>query len=159
MSKGDFFDEVDEVIIDEDIQELPEDEDDLFDDNMDEVFGDAEGEEEPKDDYDINDEEDDSFDDTIFGDITAKKERLRKKKITIPVLTNYERTKMLSIRSQQIMNNSPILVDINDVEEKTPYYIALEELKQKKIPFKIKRPLPDNTYEIWHISEFKKIFT
>lgn len=107
----------------------------------------------------LNEEEDlDSDEEEI--DFNEDKEVLRKKKITIPILTKYERTKILCLRSQQIMENSPVLININDMKlPLTPYNIAREELKQKRIPFKVKRNLPDNTYEIWKITEFKKIFT
>ena len=113
-----------------------------------------------EDDVELLDEELDDDDILIDteDDEEEKEIKLRKKKITLPVMTKYEITKVLAMRSQQIMNNSPVLVDISDIEQLTPYNIALKELKERKIPFKIKRPLMDNTYEIWSIKEFKKIF-
>ncbi len=35
--------------------------------------------------------------------------------------------------------------------------IAEEELRQRKTPFIIKRPLPNNTFEYWKIEQFEKI--
>jgi len=45
---------------------------------------------------------------------------------------------------------------IKGIENKTPTEIAELELKHNMIPFKIKRPLPNNTYEIWKLSELEK---
>lgn len=136
--------------INEDIEEINEEineEEELLDEEYTEI--------------NYNDDEDDDDDDSSFSyeeDNKEIKSFRKKKKITIPVLTKYEKTSILSIRSQQIMDNSPILIDISNIKNLTPYNIALEELKQKKIPFKIKRTLPDKTYEIWHIKDFKYIF-
>ena len=41
----------------------------------------------------------------------------------------------------------------NLLKEKTAYNIALEELMQKRIPFKIKRNYPDGKVEIWDIED------
>lgn len=115
-----------------------------------------EGEEEEEEGED-EDLEDDIIIDTEDDDEDSKIKQ-RKKKITLPIMTKYEITKVLAMRSQQIMNNSPVLVDVSDITPLTPYNIALKELKERKIPFKIKRPLMDNTYEIWSIKDFKRIF-
>ena len=61
---------------------------------------------------------------------------------------------LLGYRTLQIMNGSDVFVDI---ESKEPLDIAKEELKQKKIPFKIKRKLPNGNVEIWNISDFENI--
>jgi DNA-directed RNA polymerase subunit K/omega len=37
------------------------------------------------------------------------------------------------------------------------YLIALEEYKQKKIPFIIQRPLPNGTCEYWKFSDLEQI--
>ena len=70
---------------------------------------------------------------------------------TVGRLTKYERTKVISERSTQISNGSPILV------EKPPnvtnaYEIAILELQAHKIPFLIKRPY-GNTYEYWKLKD------
>lgn len=103
------------------------------------------------------DEEEDEEEIVIDKVIEKKKTKERKIKITIPILTIYERTQLISFRAQQIMNNSPVLVDVSKISNPTPLTIAEEELKQKVIPFKFKRNLPDNTYEIWDITEFKRL--
>jgi len=79
----------------------------------------------------------------------------RRTKITVPKLSVYEKTKILAYRAQQIMNNAVPCVDVTKMTTPlTPYNIAIEELKQKVIPFKVVRELPDNTFEVWSITDF-----
>jgi DNA-directed RNA polymerase subunit K/omega len=37
------------------------------------------------------------------------------------------------------------------------YLIALKELEEKKIPVIIRRPLPNNTSEYWHLKDLEII--
>lgn len=68
-------------------------------------------------------------------------------------LTKYEKTKVLSERIQQLANNAKPLIsnpqNYNDIHS-----IAYEELRQKKIPFIIRRPV-NNTYEYWKLEDLK----
>ena len=73
------------------------------------------------------------------------------KYITSKYLNKYEKTKVISERVQQLANNSKPLI-ANPENYTTIYDIALEELKQKKIPFIIKRPI-NNTYEYWKLED------
>jgi DNA-directed RNA polymerase I, II, and III subunit RPABC2 len=72
-------------------------------------------------------------------------------RITLNKLTKYEMVRVLGIRAQQISVGAKSLV--KNIEGKSPIEIAIYELKNKMTPFKIKRPLPNNTYEIWKIKE------
>ena len=71
---------------------------------------------------------------------------------TFPYLTKFERAKILGQRAKQINNGSPIFVKVtpNIIDGHT---IALMELQQKKIPFIIKRPLPNGSNEYWKVSD------
>ncbi|MDC0142054.1 DNA-directed RNA polymerase subunit omega, partial [bacterium] len=73
---------------------------------------------------------------------------------TIPFLTKYERTRVLGCRAKQINNNSDIFIK-NDTNIINSYLIAKEELKQKKIPFIIQRPLPSGISEYWKVSDLE----
>ena len=76
-----------------------------------------------------------------------------KNKITDPCLTKYEKTKVISERCQQIENGSVIYIPLNDKLQDS-YSIALEEFKQKKIPFIICRPLPNSKdFEYWKLND------
>lgn len=71
---------------------------------------------------------------------------------TIPLLTKYEKTKILGMRVKQLNNGAHPYIASN---EKTidNYLIALIELEQKKIPFIIQRPLPNNNFEYWKLHD------
>lgn len=122
------------------------------------------------DDYDFENNEDenedfiDNDDDEIEGDeqkfniITYKdvKENIEnKEKKTVPYLTKFEKAKIIGLRLQQLAYNAEPKVDtsnLNDINE-----IVKEELKQKKIPFIVRRGLPNGNYEDWKIEEFLDI--
>ena len=72
---------------------------------------------------------------------------------TTNILTKYERTKVLSERSEQLSSGAIPL--INTTKTNT-LEIAEEELKQDKIPFIIKR-LINNNYEYWKLEDLIKI--
>lgn len=78
-------------------------------------------------------------------------EKLKKTYITRSKLNKYEKTKIISERAQQLANGSISFLKnpetYNNVQE-----IALEELKQKKIPFIIQRPVP-NGVELWKLED------
>ena len=57
------------------------------------------------------------------------------------ILSKYERVKMIGIRTEQLQRGAEPLVSWTG--EFNPREIALEELKQRKIPFMICRKLPD----------------
>jgi len=72
---------------------------------------------------------------------------------TIPFLTKYEKARIIGKRAMQISIGSPPLVEIGDLE--SPIDIAKKELMERKIPFIIRRPLPDGSYEDWRVDELR----
>ena len=70
---------------------------------------------------------------------------------TIPILTKYEITKILGMRTVQLDNGlEPFISVPSDVIDSST--IAKMELQQKKIPFIIKRPI-NNTFEYWKLED------
>jgi DNA-directed RNA polymerase I, II, and III subunit RPABC2 len=71
---------------------------------------------------------------------------------TYPFLTNFERTKIIGLRANQISRGSVPFVSvpkhITDVRD-----IARLELEQKRLPYLIKRPLPNGTFEYWRLCD------
>ena len=61
---------------------------------------------------------------------------------------------MIGTRALQISKNSPVLVDLGK-DDYDPIMIAERELAEKKIPFVIRRFLPDGSYEDWKLSELE----
>ena len=72
-------------------------------------------------------------------------------RITSKFMTKYERARVLGTRALQISKNAPLMVDPGD--ESDPYRLAEIELDAKKIPFIVRRYLPDGSYEDWKVSE------
>jgi len=75
---------------------------------------------------------------------------------TIPFLTKYERARVLGQRAKQIETGSKPLVKIPD-NIIDGYLIAEMELEQKKIPFIIRRPLPNGGSEYWRLVDLEVI--
>jgi DNA-directed RNA polymerase I, II, and III subunit RPABC2 len=75
---------------------------------------------------------------------------------TIPTLTKYEKARILGQRASQIESGAKPLVSVPEhiVEG---YLIAELELKQKRIPFIIRRPIPDGSFEYWHVRDLENI--
>jgi DNA-directed RNA polymerase I, II, and III subunit RPABC2 len=75
-----------------------------------------------------------------------------KERISTKFLTKYERARVLGARALQISKNAPLLVDI-EPGEWDPLKLAEKELVNRKIPFIIRRYLPDGSYEDWKLDE------
>jgi DNA-directed RNA polymerase subunit K/omega len=73
---------------------------------------------------------------------------------TLPILTKYEKTRILGIRVKQLNNGAlPYIKIAEDLLDS--FIIAEKELKEKKIPFIIQRPLPNNTFEYWKLEDLE----
>ena len=73
---------------------------------------------------------------------------------TLPFLTKYEKARILGLRAKQINNGSEPFVNIpNNIIDGS--IIAEMELKQSKIPFIIRRPLPSGGSEYWKVSDLE----
>jgi DNA-directed RNA polymerase subunit K/omega len=75
---------------------------------------------------------------------------------TIPTLTKYEKARILGQRASQIESGAKPLVSVPEhiVEG---YLIAELELKQKRIPFIIRRPIPGGGCEYWNIKDLEDV--
>jgi DNA-directed RNA polymerase subunit K/omega len=75
---------------------------------------------------------------------------------TVPFLTKYEKTKIIGLRTKQINSGSMPFIKVSD-SIIDGSIIALMELEQKKIPYIIKRPLPNGGCEYWNLSDLELI--
>lgn len=73
---------------------------------------------------------------------------------TIPMLTKYEYTRILGVRASQIEHGAPLFIEVSDTLIDS-YLIAREELHQKKLPFIVKRPLPNGSIEYWKLEDLE----
>ena len=71
---------------------------------------------------------------------------------TMPLLTKYEKTKILGMRVKQLNSGTNPYVTTNE-KIIDNYLIAQMELEQKKLPFIIQRPLPNNNFEYWKLQD------
>jgi DNA-directed RNA polymerase subunit K/omega len=78
---------------------------------------------------------------------------------TLPILTKYEKTRILGIRTKQLNSGAEpfITSKINTTSDKIVdgYHIALRELEEKRLPFIISRPLPGGGTEYWYLQDLE----
>tara|TARA_B110000003_G_scaffold104815_2_gene107117 strand:+ start:1199 stop:1750 length:552 start_codon:yes stop_codon:yes gene_type:complete len=75
---------------------------------------------------------------------------------TLPILTRYEKAKIIGLRAKQINNGAQVFIDVphNMIEGLS---IAEKELEAKKVPFIIRRPLPNGGSEYWKVSDLEML--
>lgn len=73
---------------------------------------------------------------------------------TINIMTKYEKTRILGIRTKQLNNLNIPYVSIDEGLNNN-YLIALKELNEKRLPFIIKRPMPNNKFEYWKLQDLE----
>ncbi|OEL28247.1 DNA-directed RNA polymerases II, IV and V subunit 6A, partial [Dichanthelium oligosanthes] len=91
--------------------------------------------------------------DDVVGAEGEEKEQEKAKgdRKTSKYMTKYERARILGTRALQISMNAPVMVELEG--ETDPLEIAMKELRARKIPFTIRRYLPDGSYEDWGVDE------
>ena len=75
---------------------------------------------------------------------------------TIPYLTKYEKARILGQRAKQIETGAKPLVKVPETIVDA-YVIAELELKEKRIPFIIRRPIPGGGSEYWNLKDLEFI--
>tara|TARA_A100001015_G_scaffold144256_1_gene160132 strand:- start:235 stop:888 length:654 start_codon:yes stop_codon:yes gene_type:complete len=73
---------------------------------------------------------------------------------SLPILTKYEYTNILGLRAKQINQGCKPFISVNK-EILDGYLIAQIELKQKALPFIVKRPIPNGGIEYWRLSDLE----
>jgi len=73
---------------------------------------------------------------------------------TLPFITRYEKARLLGERAKQLNSGAKAFVEVDD-NVIDGYLIALKELEEKKIPFIIKRPLPNGGCEYWKLADLE----
>lgn len=73
---------------------------------------------------------------------------------TIPYVTKYERARILGVRTKQLNAGHSSTIQ---TRYRNNSIVAQEEYQQKKIPFIIRRPLPNGTSEYWRFADLEQI--
>jgi len=114
---------------------------------------------EDEDILDLNVDEDDKLnEENDFKLITYKNvlENIEKKvKKSLPFLTKFERARIEGVRLQEIAYGAKPRVDTTGLT--SIHEIVKKELLLRKIPFIIKRTLPNGTFEYWKLEEFESV--
>uniref|UniRef100_A0A6C0I3F2 Uncharacterized protein n=1 Tax=viral metagenome TaxID=1070528 RepID=A0A6C0I3F2_9ZZZZ len=74
---------------------------------------------------------------------------------TLPFITKYEKARILGERAKQINSGAKPMISLVDESIIDGYLIALKEYDEKKIPFIIKRPMPNGACEYWRFSDLE----
>jgi DNA-directed RNA polymerase subunit K/omega len=69
-----------------------------------------------------------------------------------PHLTQYERTKCLSFRASQIGHGAKPYIKVPPGMTDS-YQIAKLELESRRLPYILRRPQPNGTFEVWKLSD------
>ncbi|MHA1224667.1 MAG: DNA-directed RNA polymerase subunit K [Candidatus Heimdallarchaeaceae archaeon] len=72
-------------------------------------------------------------------------------------LTRFERARIIGARALQLSMGAPILLDIEDLDTKSPLVIAEMELRAKILPISIRREMPDRSYQIIPLQALRDI--
>lgn len=73
---------------------------------------------------------------------------------TLPFITRYEKARILGERAKQINAGGKPFVEVDETVI-DGYLIALKEFEEKKIPFIIKRPIPNGGCEYWRFADLE----
>jgi len=73
---------------------------------------------------------------------------------TLPFLTRYEKARILGERAKQLNAGAKPTIEL-EANIIDGYLIAMKEFEEKKIPFIIKRPLPNGGCEYWRVSDLE----
>ncbi|KAL9373173.1 hypothetical protein Peur_035417 [Populus x canadensis] len=98
-----------------------------------------------------NDDNEDDKGEPIETEDKEEQEPVERPRKTSKFMTKYERARILGTRALQISMNAPVMVELEG--ETDPLEIAMKELRERKIPFTIRRYLPDGSYEDWGVDE------
>ncbi|KAK4749702.1 hypothetical protein SAY87_027151 [Trapa incisa] len=108
-------------------------------------------EEGAEDEVDNNNNNNEDVPDPLDGEEKEEREPAERQRKTSKYMTKYERARILGTRALQISMNAPVMVELEG--ETDPLEIAMKELRERKIPFTIRRYLPDGSYEDWGVDE------
>jgi DNA-directed RNA polymerase subunit K/omega len=79
--------------------------------------------------------------------------------LTTPLLTKYEKAKIIGFRVNHLNDgDAPYIRDESRLAEMLTRDIAVLELNEKLLPYIIRRPLPNGTFEYWRLEDLE-IFT
>ena len=88
-------------------------------------------------------------------------ESVKQPRITREYFTKYEYTALLSMRAQQLADGAKPMVSLEGLKASDSMFVwnvAKREIEQRKLPFIIRRQLPDGNSEFWSAQEMEVIW-
>lgn len=85
-------------------------------------------------------------------------EAIKQPRITREFFTKYEYTALLAARAEQIAQGAKPLVSLEGLKTSDPMFVwnvARREIEQRKLPFLIRRQMPNGTAEVWSAQEME----
>ncbi len=77
---------------------------------------------------------------------------------TYPILSKYEKTKIIGIRVSQLNKGATPYINFNlKTKILDNSLIAEKELIEKRLPFIIRRPIPNGQFEYWNVNDLEII--
>ncbi len=83
---------------------------------------------------------------------------LKEPRITRGYFTKYEYTALIAMRAQQIAEGAKPVVSLDGLKTSDPMFVwnvAKREVEQRKLPFLVRRQMPDGASEFWSAQEME----
>ena len=87
-------------------------------------------------------------------------ENVKQPRVTREYFTRYEHSALLATRAQQLAEGAKPLISLEGMKPSDPLFVwivAQKEIEQRKLPFIIRRQLPNGTSEYWSAQELELI--
>ncbi len=88
-------------------------------------------------------------------------EAVKQPRVTREFCTKYEYTALLATRAQQLAEGAKPLVSLDGLKTSDPMFVwnvAKREIEQRKLPFLLRRQLPNGTSEYWSTQELEMMW-
>ena len=85
-------------------------------------------------------------------------EGVKQPRVTREYFTKYEYTTLLATRAEQIAQGAKPLVALDGLKTSDPMFVwnvAKREIAQRKLPFIVRRQMPNGTSEFWSAQEME----
>lgn len=78
---------------------------------------------------------------------------------SLPIMTKYEFDQIIGLRTVHLARGAIPFVETKKTVERNMNFraVALQELKENKLPYIIKRPMPSGKTEYWNINDLSMV--
>jgi DNA-directed RNA polymerase I, II, and III subunit RPABC2 len=83
---------------------------------------------------------------------------VKQPRVTRGYFTKYEYTSLVAIRAQQLADGAKPLIELTGIKTSDPMFVwtvAKREIELQKLPFIIRRQLPDGSSEFWNAQDME----